>query len=347
MIHIKPLGFRSYYKALALLQLFPELGLLHQTLKQWPVIFSAFQWLGRILPASLRFFPAVYVAVSRQEVLGLIWLKRDSGQSSRWRISGVAIHPDAATYDVGTQLVNFAINRHGAEGVQTFVANVPSANTEALALYKSCGFRQAARCHVFTADITAANCLPEQQCLTPELRGLRESSIKDCHKLKVLREEILPVEARLSLAPSDKTFGFRPFRWLAKRVKGQFSRRWVIDEPVHDSLMGMVSFSTDNHKDFDVVVWVHPGWSQCYHNLLNFVLSKVCMNASSPKVRVVCYGFEKDVLAYLEKSEFKRCHEVEVLVKDYWVPLDKQKPALADSVLLFGGRNPSTAMLGK
>ena len=60
----------------------------------------------------------------RDQVLGLIWLSRDGARNNRWKIDQVIVDPMASTYDVGTQLVNYVINRYGGAGVQTSTGEV-------------------------------------------------------------------------------------------------------------------------------------------------------------------------------------------------------------------------------
>jgi len=339
MIQLKPLGFRDYHKAVSLLATFEEYQDLHQTLRHWSLLFSLIQWVIRILPLAFKNFPTVYVAISRQKMLGLIWLQKDRGQSSRWQVNAVAICADAdvAPYDIGTQLMNYAINRHGGDGVQTFVARVPHYNGVALNLYKSCGFRQVTRCHVFRWQNTV---LPPS---LPDIRGIREAMDADAPKLKALRDDILPVETRLALSPSSKIFTISLSRWLYRRFNGHFLKRWVLDEPVHEALMAAVTLETRDYQQFNLSVWVSPGWTQQFKTLLAYGVAKAHQHTSSPHITLMCYSFEKEALDITANSGFERAYELEILVKDYWVPLDQQKPALADPILLFGGRNPSTA----
>ena len=78
-----------------------------------------FNIIHNLFPVNLKFLQECYVAVEKDEPLGLISLTPDGHTKTRWKINRLILGTNA--YDTGKQLVDYVVNKYGGAGVETFV----------------------------------------------------------------------------------------------------------------------------------------------------------------------------------------------------------------------------------
>jgi ribosomal protein S18 acetylase RimI-like enzyme len=333
MIKIRALRPSELKQVLALLGRYTEQESEYSVLQKMQQLYIPMHRLSQLLPLNLQFMPAIFVAVSRDKVLGLIWLSRDGEQPRRWKIDHLILDPETFSYDVGTQLVNYVINRYGGDGVQTFLAYVDQYYNTGLGLLKSCGFRRCCRVHYFTHQN------PSSLKLEPiSLDGIRESCNGDSAKLKVLYNNMLPPEARVSLEKGWRDFYRPPFRVASEKMKGLFFKRWVVEDVARDHLVAAVDITTGDYQDFYLNIMVSPGWEDSYRDVLTYALQQVLLITGGARVHLECFEFCKRGIEVLERLGFHRDSIAEVLVKDYWIPIEDKGSRLQSPILLFSGK---------
>ncbi len=340
MIKIQAMGIKELKQVFSLLEQFTEESFKSEVLEQFQHLYGPIQQISQALPPRLQFTPAIYVALSKEKsqtkVLGLIWLSKDGKKNNRWKIEQLIIDPQEFSFDVGAQLINYVINRYGAEGVQTFLAVVHHQYEQALSLLKSCGFRHVTRLHYFCHENPTS--LASQK---PDIRGLREVTASDRFRLKELHLASLPTDKRLSFEKSHRDFNPSFFENMVNGINGVFSKRWVVEDRIHETLLGSLLMSTTNLKDFHLELTLSPAWEDGYEDLLNFGIYHALQQTSTPRLFVEAFAFNDYQLKHLEQLQFSRLHDAEILVKDYWIPLKDQEKRTSP-VLLFDGK-PSTA----
>lgn len=310
----------------------------YSALKNLRLFYLPINTISQLLPPQWQFVPAMYVAASRDQVLGLIRLSQDGARKTRWRIEEVIIDPEASSYDVGTQLVNYVINRYGGGGVQTFIAHVFNDQDIALGLFKSCGFRHCSRVHYFThtrpGDLFRH---PEAQSVAIP-KGLRPAYVDDVVKLLALHTDSLTAETRHSLEKTPRDFDLGIRRSIQDRLNGQLHKQWVVEDAARDVLTASVEFTTHNFQDFNLTIILNPGWSDLYEDLVRFGLQQILLNTAAAKVHLETYDFTKTETQVLETMGFTKTATAEVLVKDYWIPLEEKRDKLHSPMLLFNDK---------
>ncbi|WP_303673829.1 GNAT family N-acetyltransferase [Vampirovibrio chlorellavorus] len=338
MIKIRALRPSELRQVLTLLNRYSDRESEYSLLKTMQQLYIPMHRVSQLLPLNLQFMPAIFVAVAEDKVLGMIWLSRDGSHSRRWKIDHLILDPDSFSYDVGTQLVNYVINRYGGDGVQTFLAYVDQHYETGLALLKSCGFRRSARQHYFVHRNPANLKLPPVT-----LDGLRDSHNGDCAKLATLYNDCLPVDARVGLSKGWRDF-YRPMPLrLIEKTRGAFNRRWVFQDLARDCFIGSVELVTRDYKDFTLHILASPGWQSAYRDLVTYAVQQVLLTTTGATLYVECFEFCKAGLETLEQLGFQRLGIAEVLLKDYWIPVEDKGSRLQSPILLFSGR-PTPAM---
>jgi len=150
MIKIRALRSSELKQVLSLLNQYSDRESEYSVLQKMQQLYIPVHRLSLLMPLNMQFMPAIFIAAAESKVLGLIWLSPDGRHYRRWKIDHLILDPDSSSYDVGTQLVHYVINRYGGEGVQTFIAYVDQYHTSGLALLKTCGFRRCGRLHYFS-----------------------------------------------------------------------------------------------------------------------------------------------------------------------------------------------------
>lgn len=342
MIKIRALRPSELKQVLSLLQRYSEQESEYSLLQKMQQLYIPMHRVSQLLPLNFQFMPAIFVAVSNHKVLGLIWLSKDGEHSRRWKIDHLILDPESFSYDVGTQLVNYVINRYGGDGVQTFLAYVDQYYNTGLGLLKSCGFRRCGRLHHFSHGN------PGNLKLEPiSLNGLRESTNHDSGKLANLYNELLPPEARVCLEKTWRDF-YRSFNVAASdKMKGIFFKRWVVEDVARDTLIGSLSIGTSDYKDFYLSVLANPGWEGLYSDVLTYAIQQVLLMTGSGKIHLDCYEFNKPGIEVLEAVGFHRDGIAEVLVKDYWIPIEDKGNRLQSPILLFSGQTRPAVNCGE
>ena len=334
MIKIRALGTKELKQVLTLLKQYGHEELEYSVLRRLRQLYVPLHVLSQLLPPQWQFMPGIYVAVARDDVMGLVWLTQDGHRNNRWSIDELIIDPDQSTYDIGTQLVNFVINRYGGGGVQTFLAYVDQSQDQALGLFKSCGFRRATRLHTYR------HATPGELSLQADsIKGLREATRHDAEKLKALHTDMLPPEVRISLQRHAHDFnGQGPIGRASEKAKGGLFKRWVVDDPVRDNLQGAVDISSDNHEDYRLNIMLHPGWNDNAEALIHFGIQQVLSISKNNRIQIDVYDFDKATQQAAATLGFTLTATLEVLVKDYWILLqDDEREKLRSPLLLFSG----------
>jgi GNAT superfamily N-acetyltransferase len=333
MIKIRALRPGDVRQVLSLLNRYADQESEQSVLHKMQQLYIPLHRISQLLPLTWQFLPAIFVAASQSKVLGLIWLSKDGAQSHRWKIEHLILDPETCAYDVGAQLVNYVINRFGGEGVQTFLAYVDQYDNTGLALLKSCGFRRCGKKHAFV------HIAPSQLKLEcPPMAGLRGSIYTDCKALRALHDDSLPPEARLSLGKHWRDF-YRPvIKRCFDKLKGVFFKRWVVQDVARDHLIANIEISTADYKDFYINLVINPGWESLYTAALSHAVQQILLITGSARIFIECYEFHKQNIETLEALGFQRTGIAEILVKDYWIPVEDKGFKLKSPVLLFSGR---------
>jgi ribosomal protein S18 acetylase RimI-like enzyme len=337
MIKIRALRSSELKQVLSLLNRYSDRESEYSVLLKMQQLYIPLHRLSLLLPLNLQFMPAIFIAAAESatenKVLGLIWLSPDGRHYRRWKIDHLIMDPNTSSYDVGTQLVHYIMNRYGGEGVQTFVAYVDQHHATGLGLLKSCGFRRSGRIHYFSHPNPAAI-----QFHPIELEGLRESRNSDCSRLATLYNSALPPEARVCLEKTGRDF-YRTFSaWSAEKTKGWFCKRWVVQDMARDCLTAAVEVSTADYQDFYLNLMVAPGWETSYQDVLTYAAQQALLITGNAKIHIDCFEFSKHAIELLEQLGFQRNSIAEVLVKDYWIPIEDKGDRLQSPLLLFTGR---------
>jgi hypothetical protein len=287
------------------------------------------------LPLHWKFLQESYVAVEKNEPLGLISLVPDGNTRTRWKINRLVLGIEA--YDVGKQLIDYVVNKYGGAGVERFLTTIDENSPEAIALFKKeCFFRQFSKINIWEHESSApAAIMPE---------ALRGAVPADASKLFELDKDAILPHLRSSLVKTTDDFRFDLARKLSDTFKGYKACRYVLDNAGNNTLEGFLSMTTADSKHFWVDITLSLAYMQYYEELLGFTLGKIKSSIPDAKIYIGVKDYHQastHMTDVLTSHKFKQCGNFQILVKDYWKPIREYKENTVPAIIFPDMTSPA------
>lgn|SRR5574344_2164455 len=290
--------------------------------------------INRVLPLNLKFAQDAYVAIEDEKICGLITIKPQEKNHQNWRITKLFLGENG--YDIGRQLVSFAVTKYGAMGANTFTVKVDENHEELLELFsKGCGFRVCASEQLWKME--------EIKLSAPSLdkRFFRPFKNSDASVAAGIYNELIFPHFRYSLSKTPAEFENVVCNGLYKT--SYF--RYVIEDCSKNAVKGYFSIQTDDNENFILNVDLVTAFDNYLCDVINFSISQILMRKKkfnlyfrNKKYHVNSAKTEK----YLKDNGFKNVKNQIVMVKDYYKRIQEDerytKPAIAFSEI---NRNPA------
>lgn len=289
------------------------------------------------LPLSWRFLQDSYVAKDNKDIIGVIGLLPDSRSKLRWKINQLLLKPNS--YEVGKLLIDFIVNKYGAEGVETFITEVDSNDSDALDLFKNAsGFR---KCTVNTSYLFD---LTKNISENSKLNEVRKVSIADSAKLHDLYLECLTPLAKISLEKTNNDFTFNFLNTLKDRLNNVASDSWIMENPEKNSAIAFATMATRDYQTFYINIITSLPYTDYFMDILNYIIKHTgCKNKEASVIITLSEAFQghNKYAEILKKLELPVVQTNQILVKDYWRPLKERKPAASPIIMFPEGTSPA------
>jgi hypothetical protein len=268
-----------------------------------------------LLPVHMKFFQETYVAVEKDEVLGLISLTPDTKQKTRWRINKLILNVNA--YDVGKQLIDFVVNKYGGAGVETFITILEETAAEAIALFmNNCGFRSCTHIHVFES----INLNFDNNCID-NIDLLRDVKSSDAKNLQEFEQQSIFPQFRISLTKSEGDFKVGLKSKFTNKVIGNQTRKFIFEDRKKKIIEGYVNISTLDQKHYWADIILSLAYQDYYEDILKYTISYVKSLTKDAVLSVYVkkyYQSSEKLKEVLIDNGFIAANHYQVLVKDYW-----------------------------
>ncbi len=286
-----------------------------------------FNLMNKILPLSLKFASDSYVAIEDNKLCGLVTLKPQEKNPQSWRISKLFL--DENGYDVGRQLVSFAIAKYGAMGANTFMVKVDEDHEELLELFsKGCGFRV---------------------CASEQLWKMEEINVSGPSLDKGFFRPFKNSDASAAAGIFNELI-FPHFRYSLARTPGEFENvlcsglyktsffKYVLEDSSKHSVKGYFSIQTNDNENFILNIDLVSAFDNYLPDVINFSLSQIFMRKKKFNFFVRNKKYQTNgtkIEKYLKENGFKNVKTQIVMVKDYYKRIQEDerysKPAIAFS----------------
>ena len=286
-----------------------------------------FNLVNKILPLSLKFASDSYVAIEDNKLCGLVTLKPQEKNPQSWRISKLFL--DENGYDIGRQLVSFAIAKYGAMGANTFMVKVDEDHEELLELFsKGCGFRVCSSEQLWKME--------EINVSGPSLdKGFfRPFKNSDSSAAAGIFNELIFPHFRYSLAKTPGEFE----NVLCSGLYKTSFFKYVIEDSSKHSIKGYFSIQTNDNENFILNIDLVSAFDNYLSDVINFSLSQIFMRKKKFNFFVRNKKYQTNgtkIEKYLKENGFKNVKNQIVLVKDYYKRIQEDercsKPAIAFS----------------
>jgi len=296
-----------------------------------------------LLPVNMKFLQETYVAVEKNEVLGLISLTPDTKQKTRWRINKLILNVNA--YDVGKQLIDFVVNKYGGAGVETFITILNETSAEAIALFKNnCGFRSCTNIHVFEKEQLQFNKEAYFNC--PLLRDIKYT---DAENLREFDQQSIFPQYRISLMNNQSDFKFGLRNKFANNIAGYKTKKFIFEDPAKHVIEGYVNVTTKDSKHYWADFVLSLAFQNYYEDILNYVISYVKYQSDEAKLSVYVrkyYQSSEKLSETLCNLNFMINQRYQVLVKDYWKASKAPSELKKSPIIIFPEiRSPACSII--
>lgn len=289
-----------------------------------------FRMLHVFLPLTWKFLQDTYVAIEGNKIIGIVGLVPDCRSNLRWKITQLLLKPHS--YDVGKILLDYVASKYGAEGVEIFLAEVNSLDTDSIDLFKNaCNYRQCTVNNVYRKSIDGELL---SQSVIPNFRRVETS---DNIKLEELYLECLTPQTKMSLAKNHSDFTFGLIDNLKNYSNNVKSYNWVLEDADDKSLAAYANLLTKDNKNYYINIIASLPYAEYYRDILNNLIRFVGLKNSNAMLfitsseSVQSHGKLDEIL---KEFDFEHLKMEYVIVKDYWQPIKERKP-LASPIIIF------------
>ncbi len=285
---------------------------------------EAVRTIHKFFPLKYKFLPESFILLEKNEILGMITILPTMGNPYKINITRLIFQNNL--YDVGKQLVDFAIARYGAKGATSFSVTIDASHEELFGLFlNQCGFRHCSSENLWkienfqTKDVHPAN--------------FRVCQNSDAKKVSDLYNGELNALYKPSLVRIKSEFK-EPF---FEGITNFYKNRYVLEEPLHHRIIAYLSVTTSDNTNFILDLTTNNGYEISYDEILAFAINEISARKSyfytfikQKKYTKTSDKFEE----YLKNKNFNCIQTQNVLVKDLYKPIRQKENAL--QVFLFG-----------
>lgn len=293
-----------------------------------------FNFLNRVAPLDFKFATDSYVAIDNNKLCGLITLAPQDKNPQSWRITKLFL--DENGYDIGRQLISFAIARYGALGANTFNVKVDEHNEELLELFsKGCGFRVCSTEQLWKMEgiKLAGNDLDKG--------FFRPFKNSDKEMVSSIHNELIFPHFRYSLARTACEFENKICNGLHKTS----SFKYVLEDKSEHSIKGYFCIQTDDNENFVLDVDLVSAFENYLPDVINFSISQIMVRRKKFNLYFLNKKYQTNgskTEKFLNDNNFKNVKNQIVMVKDYYKRVSENekytKPAIAFSEI---NQNPA------
>lgn len=285
---------------------------------------EAFALLHGVLPLKYKFLPESYILLERKEILGLITLVPTNGNPYKINITRLIFQQNM--YDVGKQLVEFAIAKYGAKGAISFNVTVDQSHNELMDLFiNGCNFRQCSYENLWKLD----NFSPK----TKEKASFRPCQNNDAKSVSRLYNSELKSLYRPSLERL-KTEYKEPF---FSGFTNYYKNRYVLEEPEKERIIAYLSITTGDNYNFVIDMSYNDAYNIQFDEIINFALSEISYRKSHFCAFLKHRQYTKNadnLEKYLHERNLNCVQTQCVLIKDYYKQIKQPENIL--QVFQFG-----------
>ena len=230
------------------------------------IIFHPLKFLNYLLPIRAKFISDSYVSVQDGSLKGMLSIKARTNNHKKWRIKRLLL--DENSYEIGEQLINYAVSKYGAKGVETVEVEINSNETDMIDLFsKACGFRYCMDYQFYeikTAYYKNRN-VNLESCI------IRPFKPSDADSVSSLYNDNIITYYKFPLSKTPKEFRDSIFKGLYK--KSLF--KYILEDKFNKQIRGYVQIETENNHDFVLEIVLLPSFENYFEDMLTFATSQI------------------------------------------------------------------------
>lgn len=286
--------------------------------------FFPLNFINELLPLDIKFLQDNYVVIDEGKILGKIGLLPDNNENKRWKINTLQL--EHSSVDISKQLIDYVINKYGAIGVETFITSINHNQPETISLFKNhCGFRNCSNVEIWKKSNLCFSALEKAL-------PIRQVSASDIEKLLEFDTQSIFPQFRISMIKTKSDF---------KTTKNQTS--FVLCN--NKEIEGFISLKTINNIDFYADINVSLPYQEYFNDIITHLSNIVCEKSTNRTLYIKVkkhYQTSAKLNEKLEQYGFEKEKSMQVLVKDYWTPIEAVNAIKKSSIGIFSdSRSPA------
>ncbi|MGD9581565.1 MAG: hypothetical protein AB7V50_09350, partial [Vampirovibrionia bacterium] len=158
----------------------------------------------------------------------------------------------------------------------------------------------------------------------------------DSNRISELYAECLSPQTKMSLSKSPQDFRFNFLDGLKNSLENVKSFNWLLEDDEHKTALAYVHLTINNNAYFANIIISLPH-AEYYNDILNMLIRFVGLKNSNATLYVTLSESIQSHGKFVEiikEVDFEHCKMSDVLVKDYWQPIQERK-TLASPITIF------------
>lgn len=320
MVRIRKLRCLDKYRLKKMISFLSSDAINHYTkvLMNYP-----FNVIHDFLPLKFKFLPESYVLVEGKEIIGMITVSPNVGNSYRLNISRLFLEQNY--FNAGKQLIEYVIAKYGARGASAFTAAIDDSFDELLHLFVAgCGFRQCS-----SEQLWKMNTIRFTKCSNTFFRPFKNS---DAQSVAMLFNDSVITHFKHSISKHKNEYVDPLFQGLMNASKFKY----VVEDEKSKTIKTYFSLTTSDNFNYILDI-TSSSWYECpYEDILDFTINQIsrrkkdfCLFVKVKKYSEKAELFEK----FLTEKDFHCVQNQLILVKDFYKLI--KEPQSAHRIVLF------------
>lgn len=267
---------------------------------------SFLEFLHSFLPNKIKRITENFAAIEDKKILSVISLKPQSRKNARWHINRLCVGD--CTDETLIKLINFAVSKYGADGVETFITFINEKTPELKQLFlKYCNFRGGAHLNLWSGSSKKIPDNDFNKKLFSKNKKEYAPLIAQLHNQMIFPQ----YRQSLSIAPID----------FKNRFKDSITNKVIYCESSNSIEGYFLIFKREGNLYLELLL--SDAYDEYYPEIL-----KYCSDYIEQGANILVKKFHtssKKLEEVLDEYSFNENASYAVLIKDYWAEIKKPK----------------------
>lgn len=288
-----------------------------------------------LLPGQWSASQRTCVLEQQSRIIGLIQVAPFNRARSTWRVERICVDPSASSFDAGTQLLRYCLEKIWE--ARTWLVEVEVNHVEALGLYRQNGFQPLVQ---MTRWQFSAEALAQLADHSPTLPNLLPVNNVDASLLYQLDTAAMPPFVRQVFDRHLQDFQRGVFSTLADTLRTHIRQQdrvnGYIFEPQRKAAIGYfaICLARGESSPHTAQLTVHPAYTWLYPELMAHMASLAQQFCPNTAMALVSADYQPEREDYLQQMGAERVEHTLMLSRSVWHKVRESKTLSLETLQL-------------